>query len=320
MRWMCHGPGRAGGRVGAGGRSGAAADHGRHARHERLLDLLRADEVDVRVEPAGGDDHALARDDLGGRADDDVHPRLDVGVAGFADAADAPVLDADVGLDDAPVVDDQRVGDHRVGDLGSPPLALAHAVADHLAAAELHLLAVDRAVLLHLDPQVGVGQAHLVARGRAEHLGVGRTRDLQAHQSFPITLPRKPYTIRSPASSTSSTVRLLSGLEAHGGAGRDVQTKTVGRRPIEGERFVGLVEVVVRADLDRPVAGVGHFDADRAAAGVQLDLAGGGLDLSWNHFLLLLVRTAEAQRREPQSECILERLGMAHHPQRRRPH
>jgi hypothetical protein len=50
---------------------------------------------------------------------------------------------------------------------------LAHAVADHLAAAELHLLAVDRVVLLDLDDQFGVGQAHAVARGGAEHFGGG---------------------------------------------------------------------------------------------------------------------------------------------------
>ena len=74
-------------------------------RHQRLVDLLRADEVDVRVDAAGGDDHALAGDDLGGRrrsrSVDDAG--LDVGIAGLADAGDAAVLDADVGLDDAPV-------------------------------------------------------------------------------------------------------------------------------------------------------------------------------------------------------------------------
>ena len=57
---------------------------------------------------------ALAGDDLGARADDDVHARLHVGVAGLADRRDAAALQPDVGLDDAPVVDDQRVGDHAV--------------------------------------------------------------------------------------------------------------------------------------------------------------------------------------------------------------
>ena len=44
-----------------------------------------------------------------------VDAGLDVGIAGLADARDAPVLDADVGLDDAPVIEDERIGDDRVG-------------------------------------------------------------------------------------------------------------------------------------------------------------------------------------------------------------
>ena len=68
---------------------GAAAEHGGDARGQRLLDLLRADEVDVAVDATGGDDHAFAGDDLGAGADDDVDARLHVGVAGLADRRDA---------------------------------------------------------------------------------------------------------------------------------------------------------------------------------------------------------------------------------------
>jgi hypothetical protein len=49
---------------------------------------------------------------------------------------------------------------------------LCHAVADHLAAAELDLLAIDRAVGFDLDEELGVGEAHAVAGGRAEHIGI----------------------------------------------------------------------------------------------------------------------------------------------------
>src|SRR3979490_62507 len=42
--------------------------------------------------------------------------------------------------------------------LRAPRLPLPHAVADHLAAAELDLLAVDRAVALDLDNELGIGQ------------------------------------------------------------------------------------------------------------------------------------------------------------------
>jgi hypothetical protein len=95
----------------AGGRAGAAADHRGHAAHQRFLDLLRADEVDVRVDAAGGDDQAFARNDLGARADDDVHAGLTSGLPALPMRRDAPGAEADVGLHDAPVVEDQRVGD-----------------------------------------------------------------------------------------------------------------------------------------------------------------------------------------------------------------
>ena len=109
-------PRRAGGGKGAGSRAGAAAEHGGDARHQRLLDLLRADEVNVRIDATGGEDHAFAGDDLGAGADGNRDAGLHVRVAGLADGSDHAALQADVGLDDAlHGIDDQRVGDHRVG-------------------------------------------------------------------------------------------------------------------------------------------------------------------------------------------------------------
>ncbi len=75
---------RAGRRVGAVRRTGAAADHRGDAAGQRVLDLLRADEMDVRVDAARGDDAAFARDDFGRRADG--HARRDA----VLNAADCP--------------------------------------------------------------------------------------------------------------------------------------------------------------------------------------------------------------------------------------
>ena len=73
------------------------------------------------------------------------------------------------------MIEDDRVGDDGVdGAARVGGLRLAHAVADHLAAAELHLLAVGGEVLLDLDHELGVGEAQPVAVRRAEHLGVVR--------------------------------------------------------------------------------------------------------------------------------------------------
>src|SRR5207245_7409308 len=108
-------------------------------------DLLRADEVDVAVEPAGSEDLALARNHVGTRTNDDGNAGLDVGIAGLADRSDHAFLDRNVSFHDAPVIDDQRIGDDRVGRaLPVGDLGLPHAVTDPLAAAELHLLAVNR--------------------------------------------------------------------------------------------------------------------------------------------------------------------------------
>ena len=138
----------------------------------------RADQVHVAVDRAGGEDLAVAGDDLGARADHQVgvHAVHGVRVAGLAERHDPAVADADVGLDDAPVVEHDRAGDHRVrGALGAGGPGLAHRLADHLAAAEDHLVAGRRAgaaVLLDLDQQVGVGEPDPVAGGRAVEGGV----------------------------------------------------------------------------------------------------------------------------------------------------
>ncbi len=175
-------PRRAGGGVGAGGRPGAAAEHGSDAGHQRLVNLLRADEMDVRVEAAGGENFSFAGDHFGAGTDDDGDARLNVGIAGLADRENLAVLDADVGFDDAPVIEDQRVGDHGVdGAAGVGDLRLPHAVANDFAAAEFHLFAVDSEILFDFDDEIGVGEPHSVARGRAEHAGIGRAFHRDSH-------------------------------------------------------------------------------------------------------------------------------------------
>src|SRR4051812_30664767 len=107
-------PRRTGRRRRPSGRSGAATHHGRDAREKRLVDLLRADEMNVRIHSAGGDDLALARDDFRPRPNDDRYTRLYVGIARLADGGNEPVPDRDVGLDDSPVIEDQRIGNDRI--------------------------------------------------------------------------------------------------------------------------------------------------------------------------------------------------------------
>src|SRR5215469_11343235 len=103
-------PRRAGRGGGASRRAGTAAEHRCDAAVERVLRLLRADHVDMRVDAAGGDDLAFAGDDLGARPDNDVDAGLDVRIAGLADPGNTAVLEPNIGFDDTPMVEDHRVG------------------------------------------------------------------------------------------------------------------------------------------------------------------------------------------------------------------
>src|SRR5204862_3669017 len=103
------------------------------------------------------------------------HPR----VSGFADRRDASVADADVGLANARRVDDHDVGDHEIGRAGGAARMrrLAHAVTNHLAAAELRLVAIHGGVVLDFDDQIGIGEADAVAGRGAVVIGVGAAVD-----------------------------------------------------------------------------------------------------------------------------------------------
>ena len=68
----------------------------------------------MAVDRAGRGDQPVGHDRRGVRADLELDPVADRGVAGPPDPDDPAVLDPDVGLDDA----DRRIDDERAGDDG----------------------------------------------------------------------------------------------------------------------------------------------------------------------------------------------------------
>ena len=258
--------GRAGGGGGAGGGTCAAADHRGDAVRNGFVDLLRRDEMDVAVDAARGDDQVFTGDHFGGCADDKL--RIDavhrVGISGFADFHDAAVLDSDIGFDDAPMIEDDGVGDDQVeramlADSRMARAALAHAVANHFAAAEGDFVAVVREVFFDFDDQIGVGQANAVAFGGAVEVGVGAAGNVQGSSAIFLLAELKAClrglvrwrararrTIASRRSPSRASVEAMdhaaasklgeldflffAGLEAHGGSGRDIKAHAVGGR------------------------------------------------------------------------------------------
>src|ERR1700693_780419 len=166
--------------------------------------------MNVAVDPARGDDRSFGGDDLGAGPDREVDALLNVGIAGLSDSGDAAFANADVGFDDPPPVDDQRIGHDEIERaFGLRERTLTHSVADHFAAAELYFVAVDGAVSFDFDDQLRVGQTNAVAGRRAEVIDVGAPLDA-AHRppsNGPSIAPWKPTTLRSPAKGTRRTRR-----------------------------------------------------------------------------------------------------------------
>ena len=102
---------------------------------------------------------------------------LYVGVTGFTNSSDTPAFNADVGFINTRVIDNQRVGHDTIHDFFGGTLRLTHAITDHFTAAELHFVAVGGEVFFNFNPELCVCKAYTIARGRAEHVGVGLTRD-----------------------------------------------------------------------------------------------------------------------------------------------
>src|SRR5262252_7533624 len=124
--------------------------------------------MNVCVDSTGSDDLPFAGDHFSSWSNNYVNLRLHIGITGFTDTCNASIFNSNVSLHDSPMIENQRIGNHSIdGTLATRPLRLAHAIANDFPPSELHLVAVDREILLYFDDDVGVREAHLVANGWA---------------------------------------------------------------------------------------------------------------------------------------------------------
>src|SRR5262249_22522116 len=207
-------------RVRAGCGTGSAADEGGDPAGQRVVRLLRTDEVNVRIDAARGEDEAFSGDRFGGNAHDHSvgHAGHHVGIPGLADPGNAAALDADVGLPYAGPVDDERVRDHAVERaVARDARGLTHSVPKHLPAAELALVPVHRRVVFDFCDKARVAEPDPIAGRGPVDVRVVTPADAVAHicGSLPRSLPfvtgplahaLPPRMTRCPAMATSLTV------------------------------------------------------------------------------------------------------------------
>src|SRR3954463_7352311 len=92
-----------------------------------------------------------------------------------------------------------------------------------------------------------------------------------------------------PATATSWTSRVWPGSKRTAGPAGKPRGLAPGFLAIELQRRVGLEKMVVRADLDRAVAGVGDRQRHGLAAGIELDLAVLDEEFAGDHSVLLVI-------------------------------
>lgn len=89
----------------------------------------------------------------------------------------------------------------------------------------------------------------------------------------PLVRSLRPVIVAVPPKRHQPHLAGLPGLEADGRAGRDVKPQAEGAGAVEIQGLVNLEEMVMRADLHRPVAGVDHGQLDGLTSRGELDLA-----------------------------------------------
>ena len=127
--------------------------------------------MNVRVDPAGGDDFSFTGDYFRAGADDHSgrHTAHHIRIAGLADSRDSAVAYPDIRFVDSPMIHDHRIRDHQIENAIRSGCGgrLSHPIANHFAAAEFGFLAGSCEVLFNLDKQFGVGEADSIAGGRS---------------------------------------------------------------------------------------------------------------------------------------------------------
>src|SRR5262249_59116027 len=101
-------------------------------------------------------------------------------------------------------------------------------------------------------------------------------------------------------------------LEAHRRAGSDVEPHAARLFSIELQRRIGLEEMIVRADLDRPIAGVRHRERHGLATGIERNVAGLDEELAGGHGpFLSAVIASEAKQSPPRTHAFVAEIAFA---------
>ena len=96
--------------ISASGWTGSATKHGGHAGHQCFINLLRTNKVDMRINTTGSKNMALTGKYFSPRANNNINITLSIWITRLTYGKDTTIFDAHISFNDAPVIDDNRIG------------------------------------------------------------------------------------------------------------------------------------------------------------------------------------------------------------------
>mmetsp|Transcript_24303 Transcript_24303/g.37461 ORF Transcript_24303/g.37461 Transcript_24303/m.37461 type:complete len:405 (+) Transcript_24303:486-1700(+) len=99
-----------------GSRAGPTPEHRRQSRRNGLIGQLRTDIVNVRINSPRSEYGPFTSNDFGVDANDQIrrHPILRVGISSLANSNDGAIVHTNVGLVDAGIIDNERIGNDQI--------------------------------------------------------------------------------------------------------------------------------------------------------------------------------------------------------------
>ena len=125
----------------------APTKHCGNTRMQCIIDLLRADKVDVAVKTPCCQNAPFTSNDFSSWAYNNIYTRLGVWIASFTDLVNAAIAQPHIRFVDAAVINDQSIGNNGVhSTCGAGDLGLAHAVTNDFPTAEFHFFTIGYAI------------------------------------------------------------------------------------------------------------------------------------------------------------------------------
>mmetsp|Transcript_21868 Transcript_21868/g.61967 ORF Transcript_21868/g.61967 Transcript_21868/m.61967 type:complete len:462 (-) Transcript_21868:448-1833(-) len=283
------------GRSSSGGAC-AATKHRGHTTGNRILNLLRANPVNMRIDTTGSQNQLFTSNHICGSPNNHVwiHALHHVWISSLSNTNDTVPLDTNVGLEDTrDRIHNECIGNDRIQSICRVDTrGLTHSFSQGFTSSKFTFVAVFGQIIFDSNLEIGVSQHHTISCGGTVHIGIGAAFNdkgsslgnlccgsmLEVSSSNPgHDLIHTIFTGNTIGQSVARDDTFLASnfhqgdclgltrFKSNRSPTRNIETFANGDLAVEFQGLVGFHKGVVRSDLDGPISRVGdaHFHQRR---------------------------------------------------------